>query len=90
MPGNNEKDKALELAVGAIEKQYGKGTIMRLGEGEKPVEVQTVSTGALSTGLVSTTGFASALFPNSVRHLMRWFCVTRVRLVAQPETDCWR
>jgi recombination protein RecA len=31
---NNEKDKAVSLAVSAIEKQFGKGSIMKLGEDE--------------------------------------------------------
>ena len=30
--GDTEREKAIELAVSSIEKQYGKGAIMRLGE----------------------------------------------------------
>jgi recombination protein RecA len=41
-----EKDKALELAISQIERQYGKGSIMRLGENSK-LNVESVSTGAL-------------------------------------------
>jgi recombination protein RecA len=41
------KSKALGLALEAIEKQFGKGSIMKLGEGHK-VNVETVSTGSLS------------------------------------------
>ena len=33
-PANTEKAKALQAALAQIEKQFGKGTIMRLGEGE--------------------------------------------------------
>jgi recombination protein RecA len=43
-----ERSKALEMAVGQIEKQFGKGSIMRLGQkgGVAPIEV--ISTGAIS------------------------------------------
>lgn len=52
-----EKAKALELAVGAIEKQFGKGSIMRLGTDEPLVrDVQIVSTGALSLDIALGIG----------------------------------
>lgn len=44
------KAKALEMALESIEKQFGKGSIMKLGEGHKQ-NVETVSTGALSLDL---------------------------------------
>ncbi|TXG77337.1 recombinase RecA [Patescibacteria group bacterium] len=44
------KSKALSLALESIEKQYGKGSIMKLGE-RKDIEVETVPTGALSLDL---------------------------------------
>ena len=44
---NSEKAKALQAALAQIEKQFGKGTIMRLGEGEKIEDIQVVSTGSL-------------------------------------------
>jgi recombination protein RecA len=44
---NNEKKKAIEIAVSQIEKQFGKGSIMRLGSQEK-VDIETIPTGALS------------------------------------------
>jgi recombination protein RecA len=44
------KAKALGLALESIEKQFGKGSIMKLGEGHKQ-DVETVSTGALSLDL---------------------------------------
>lgn len=50
-----EKLKTLELAVGAIEKQFGKGSIMRLGEaGVEKVEV--IQTGSLSLDIALGTG----------------------------------
>ncbi len=42
-----EKQKALQAALAQIEKQYGKGTIMRLGEGEAIDDIEVVSTGSL-------------------------------------------
>jgi len=45
---SNEKEKALELALGAIKKQFGKGSIMRLGSGETFNDgIIPVSTGSL-------------------------------------------
>jgi recombination protein RecA len=42
--------KAIDLAVAQIEKQFGSGSIMRLGEGHK-IDVETIPTGALSLDL---------------------------------------
>ena len=45
---NKEKDKAVELAVSQIDKQFGKGSIMRLGEDGAKVDVPAIPTGCLS------------------------------------------
>ena len=50
-----ERDKALEMALGQIEKQFGKGSIMRLGE-QSHVGIEAVSTGALSLDLALGIG----------------------------------
>jgi recombination protein RecA len=42
------KNSAVDQALSQIEKQHGKGSIMRLGSGEPPPDIQTISTGALS------------------------------------------
>jgi recombination protein RecA len=42
-----DREKAIELALGAIEKQFGKGSIMRLGEGEVIQDIPVISTGAI-------------------------------------------
>jgi len=42
------KDKALEAALSQIEKQFGKGAIMRLGEGSLDLTVRSIPTGALA------------------------------------------
>ncbi|MBQ7624421.1 MAG: recombinase RecA, partial [Clostridia bacterium] len=43
-----EREKALDTAIAQLEKQFGKGTIMRLGDRGGVVEVEAVSTGSLS------------------------------------------
>src|SRR5688572_28572153 len=47
-PTRGGRDAAIDLAVSSIEKQFGKGSIMRLGAEEKPPEVQVVPTGSLA------------------------------------------
>ncbi len=55
--GENEgKKKALELAVTQIEKQFGKGAIMKLGTGEALDEIPVISTGSLSLDLALGVG----------------------------------
>ncbi len=51
-----EKLKALEAAVAQIEKQYGKGSIMKLGESAKTMNVDAVPTGCLSLDLALGIG----------------------------------
>ena len=51
-----EKAKALQAALAQIEKQFGKGTIMRLGEGEVVADIQVVSTGSLGLDVALGVG----------------------------------
>ena len=44
---NQQKDKTLDLAIGQIEKEFGKGAIMRMGDGNK-VKIEAISTGSIS------------------------------------------
>ena len=53
---NSEKGKALQAALAQIEKQFGKGTIMRLGEGEVIEDIQVVSTGSLGLDIALGVG----------------------------------
>ncbi len=46
MSDNKDREKALEMAIGQIEKQHGKGTIMRLGD-EATQDVPSISTGSI-------------------------------------------
>src|SRR3972149_2368317 len=43
-----EGEKSLELAIGQIEKQFGKGSIMRFGEAAARTVVEAISTGSLA------------------------------------------
>ncbi len=53
---NAEKAKALAAALAQIEKQFGKGSIMRLGEGEVVEDIQVVSTGSLGLDIALGVG----------------------------------
>ena len=53
---SGEKAKALQAALAQIEKQFGKGTIMRLGEGEVIEDIQVISTGSLGLDVALGVG----------------------------------
>jgi recombination protein RecA len=53
---NDNRDRAIELAMGQIEKQFGKGSIMRLGGEYQMPEIDKISTGALSLDLALGIG----------------------------------
>ncbi len=52
----NSRLKALELAISQIEKQFGKGSIMKLGTGDGPSDIQVISTGSLGLDLALGVG----------------------------------
>jgi recombination protein RecA len=52
----SEKQKALEVALLQIEKQFGKGSIMKLGESADKLNIETIPTGALSLDLALGVG----------------------------------
>lgn len=51
-----ERDKALEMALQHIERQFGKGSVMRLGDDHMSREVATISTGALNLDIALGIG----------------------------------
>ena len=53
---SKEKDKALSLVLGQIERNFGKGSIMRLGDASR-MRVETISTGALTLDLALGGGY---------------------------------
>lgn len=55
-PTDPQKEKNLSMAMGQIEKEFGKGAIMRLGDDSMHVDVPTISTGALSLDVALGVG----------------------------------
>ncbi|MBN1614826.1 MAG: recombinase RecA [Deltaproteobacteria bacterium] len=55
MGADMDREKAVDLAISQIERQFGKGSIMRLGGTEK-VDIPAISTGALSLDIALGTG----------------------------------
>jgi len=53
---SKEKDKALSLVLGLIERNFGRGSIMRLGDASR-MKVETISTGALTLDLALGGGY---------------------------------
>jgi recombination protein RecA len=51
-----DKSKALDAALSQIERNFGKGSIMRLGKGNRPIEIETVSTGSLGLDIALGVG----------------------------------
>src|SRR5207245_9232890 len=52
----NERQRALDLALTQIEKQFGKGSIMKLGEASTKLAVEVIPTGALGLDLALGVG----------------------------------
>ena len=53
---NEEKQKALEAALGHIEKQYGKGSVMKLGDSSAHMQIEAVPTGSLGLDIALGVG----------------------------------
>ena len=51
-----EREKALDLALGQIERQFGKGSVVRLGDSGQPAQVQAISTGSLTLDMALGVG----------------------------------
>ena len=61
-----ERTRALDLALGQIEKQFGKGSIMRLGSKEAIVPISVISTGSISLdAALGVGGFPAAAWSKS-------------------------
>jgi recombination protein RecA len=56
MAEKDDKKRALDLALSQIEKQYGKGAIMKLGDAEAPGDVPAISTGSLGLDIALGVG----------------------------------
>jgi recombination protein RecA len=55
LPGSNERTKALDVALAAIDKQFGKGSIMRMGE-KGSMAIEAVPTGAMALDVALGVG----------------------------------
>ncbi|MEA3405119.1 MAG: recombinase RecA [Pseudomonadota bacterium] len=53
---NDNKQKALAAALGQIEKQFGKGSIMRMGDSDVPRDIEAISTGSLGLDMALGIG----------------------------------
>ncbi len=53
---NDEKLKALDLAISQIDRQFGKGSVMRLGDAKGVVPISTISTGSLALDVAMGVG----------------------------------
>ena len=69
---NEEKKKALEAALGHIEKQYGKGSVMKLGESSANMQVETVPTGSLSLDIALGRRCAEGTYYRNLRTRVQW------------------
>src|SRR2546423_7310390 len=56
MSVDKDKDRALEVALAQIEKSYGKGSIMRLGEAANRLSVDVIPTGAIALDIALGVG----------------------------------
>ena len=56
MAGNEEKEKNLERAISQVEKQFGEGSVMRLGKGATHLDVEAIPTGALTLDIALGVG----------------------------------
>ena len=53
---NTDKQKALEAAIGQIEKSFGKGSVMKLGQTNTLMDIETISTGSLGLDIALGVG----------------------------------
>ena len=53
---NEQKHNALEAALGHIEKQYGKGSVMKLGDSSAHMQIEAVPTGSLGLDIALGVG----------------------------------
>ena len=56
MTAEKEKEKALELAIGQIERQFGRGAVMRLGDLKNTTRIASISTGSIALDLALGIG----------------------------------
>ena len=81
MPIADERAKAVELALSQIEKQFGKGSIVRLGSREALVPISVISTGSISfDAALGVGGVCAAATAGKERAIDRSATQTRDRI----------
>ena len=53
---DKEKQKALEAAIGQIDQNFGKGSVMKLGQKDQALDIEAISTGSLSLDIALGIG----------------------------------
>ena len=53
---NTDREKALEAALSQIQKQFGKGAVMKLGDDDAKLNIEAISTGSMSLDLATGIG----------------------------------
>ena len=79
---NEDKKRALDAAIAKLEKDFGKGTVMRLGDPSAQVAVETIPTGSLSLDLALGLGGVpkyrrEAVLQDLSMQSMRWILFMR-------------
>ena len=75
-----DKTKALSAALSQIERQFGKGSVMRLGKNDRSMDVETISSGSLGLDIALGVGglprgrVVEIYGPESPRAKPRWRC----------------
>ena len=57
MSTKDDKEQALQDALNQIQKEFGKGAIMRLGDDSAKMDIEAISTGSMSLDLATTGVF---------------------------------
>ena len=66
MTEKDEKKRALDLALAQIEKQYGKGAVMKLGTEDRPADVPAISSGSLGLDIaLGRPAFVTEIIPET-------------------------
>ena len=80
----SDKQKALEVALLQIEKQFGKGSIMKMGEAATKMNIEVIPTGALSLDLALGVGGIPGeellrFMDRNLREKLPWPCILRLK-----------
>ena len=83
MSSSADKSKALEAALSQIERAFGKGSIMRLGQKDQAVDIEVISTGSLSLDIALGIGGLPAMLA-SIDRSMTGVRITETEFNGEP------